>query len=137
MINLFNDVDIINFYMNKSLWKGCFGGMSVITHDFLTIVSKKYDIDKLLDVVLTRYNRSSFERVIGCILEKEHQSCIILNNASNKSIYAYISGGNISNKEYYSDTFFGDICSYVKWGIKFNEINDHLNLPIIKVWTGR
>ena len=34
MINQFNDPELLKFYENKSLWKGCFGGMSVITHDY-------------------------------------------------------------------------------------------------------
>jgi len=48
---------------------GCFGGMSIITHDYLKFIHKRYDISKLLNVVLNRYNRMSFERVIGCLLQ--------------------------------------------------------------------
>lgn len=28
MIKCFNDTELLNFYENKELWKGCFGGMS-------------------------------------------------------------------------------------------------------------
>jgi hypothetical protein len=67
MIKLFNDTELLNFYENKQLWKGCFGGMSIITHAYLTFINNKYDISKLLDYVLVRYNRCSFERVIACL----------------------------------------------------------------------
>ena len=40
MIKLFNDEKLLNFYNNKNLWKGCFGGMSIITHDYLTYINK-------------------------------------------------------------------------------------------------
>lgn len=108
MINLFNDTELLEFYNNKKLWKGCFGGMSIITHEYLTYINSKYDISKLLDYVLTRYNRCSFERVIACLLQKE----------------------------YPKQTLLGDIHAYCR-GIKFNDINNYNHLPLIKVWTGR
>ena len=68
------------FYENKHLWKGCFGCMSVITHDYLTFINSKYKISILLDYVLDRYNRCSFERVIACILQKEQVNASLLGN---------------------------------------------------------
>jgi hypothetical protein len=109
MIQLFNDKELLSFYENKKLWKGCFGGMSIITHDYLSLVNSKYNISKLLDVVLTRYNRCSFERVIACLLQI---------NQNNESL-------------------LGNIHCYCKWGISFEEKNYYNILPIIKVWTGR
>ena len=78
MIMLFNDVELLNFYKNKDLWKGCFGGMSIITHDYLMDVNNKYNISKLLDHVLTRFNRCSFERVIACLLQKNEKKETLL-----------------------------------------------------------
>ena len=69
MINLFNDKELLNFYENKTLWVGCFGGMSIIKHDYLKYINSKHDISKLLEYVLTRFNRCSFERVIACLLQ--------------------------------------------------------------------
>jgi hypothetical protein len=114
LINLFNDTDLLDFYQDKNLWKGCFGCMSVITHDYLTYINTKYDISKLLDHVLTRYNRCSLERVIGCLLQK--------NGAGER--------------------FLGDIHEYCRqanfeWGITFEEKDKYAHLPITKVWTGR
>ena len=109
MIKLFNDEELLQFYENKDLWKGCFGGMSIINHDFLTSINNKYDISKLLDCVLTRYNRCSFERVIACLLQ-------------------------INEKR---ETLFGNIFKYCKWELPFQEKDDTLHLPLTKIWTGR
>ena len=109
MINVFNDLELTEFYKNKNLWTGCFGCMSIITHDYLTYINNKYDISKLINYVLNRYNRCSFERVIACLLQKE---------------------GN-------RKTLLGDIHKYCKWGIHFNEIDKYKHLPLIKCWTGR
>ena len=38
MIDIFNDIELKNFYENKQLWKGCFGGMSIIKHDYLSYI---------------------------------------------------------------------------------------------------
>jgi hypothetical protein len=109
MINIFNDLQLKEFYENKNLWVGCFGCMSIITHDYLTHINNKYDISKLLDYVLNRYNRCSFERVIACLLQKE---------------------GN-------NETLLGNIHKYCNWGIHFSEIYKYENLPLVKCWTGR
>ncbi len=109
MINIFNDLELKEFYQNKDLWKGCFGGMSIITHDYLAYINSKYDIGKLLDLILTRYNRCSFERVIACLLQKEAKK----------------------------ETLLGNIHTYCDWGIPFQYIDNYMHLPIIKCWTGR
>jgi hypothetical protein len=80
MIQSLNNVELLAFYENKDLWKGCFGCMTVITHDFLTSINDKYDISKLLDCVLTRYNRSSFERVLACLLQKNGEKQTLFGN---------------------------------------------------------
>lgn len=111
MIKLFNNPELLAFYENKSLWNGCFGGMSIITYDFLKLVNNKYDLTKLLDCITTRYNRCSFERVIGCLL----------------------------NMEYKQDALFGNIHKYIdwRWGTSFDERHIFDHLVITKVWTGR
>ena len=109
MINLFNDKELLEFYENKSLWDGCFGGMTIISFEFLQFINSKYDISKLLDCVLSRYNRCSFERVLACLLQKEYKKSILL----------------------------GIIHDYSNVDIRFNEIDYWRHLPLIKVWTGR
>ena len=110
MINVFNDIDLLNFYNNKTLWTGCFGSMTIINYEFLCSINQKYDLSKLLEHVLTRYNRCSFERVFACILQKQ---------------------------EYKKNVLLGDILNYIPWGITYNQIENYRHLPIIKVWTGR
>ncbi len=109
MIDAFNDLELKEFYENKSLWKGCFGGMSIITHDYLSFINSKYDISKLLNYVLTRFNRMSFERVIACLLQ--------------------INGTKAS--------LLGNIHQYCRVGLTFNYKQQYSHLPVIKVWTGR
>jgi hypothetical protein len=109
MINILNNLELKQFYENKDLWTGCFGGMSIITHDYLVSINKKYDISKLLDCVLNRYNRCSFERIIACLLQ-------------------------INSK---NDTLLGDIHKYCKYGISFKDKDKYKHLPLIKVWTSR
>ena len=113
IINVFNDVELLNFHKNKALWKGCFGGMTIITHEFLSFVNKQYDISKLLNVIKTRYNRCSFERVISCLL----QSCLLQKNTN--------------------ETLLGDIHDYYNRSITFEEKDYFTHLPLTKVWTGR
>lgn len=109
MIKIFRDEELLHFYENKQLWKGCFGGMAIITHDYLTYVDSKYDISKLLDFVISRYNRSSFERVIACLLQKDMKN----------------------------ESLLGNIHKYCPWGINYYQGINYKHLPLIKVWTGR
>ena len=110
MIRLFNDVNLLTFYKNKSLWVGCFGGMTTITHDFLMHVNNKYDLGLLLNVVLTRYNRCSFERVLACLLQFEAPQM----------------------------SRFGNIHKYkLPWGTTYDNRHQYPDHPLLKVWTGR
>ena len=109
MIKLFNNQELLNFYNNKTLWVGCFGSMSIITHDYLTSINDKYKISLLLDKIVTRHNRCSFERVIAVLLQINSKQPILL----------------------------GNIHKYCPWGISYEDKEKHNNLPIIKVWTGR
>jgi hypothetical protein len=110
MIKLFNDENLLNFHENKNLWVGCFGGMTTITHDFLTQIDKKYNLSILLDAVLTRYDRCSFERVIACILQIEEPQT----------------------------TRFGNIHKYkLPWGTKYEDRDKYPEHPLLKIWTGR
>lgn len=109
MINIFNDIKLTNFYENKQLWNGCFGSMSIIRHDYLISINNKYNISKLLECVLNRYNRKSFERVIACLLQIDR----------------------------INETLFGNIFDYTPWGINFQDKDNYKYLPITKIWTGR
>jgi hypothetical protein len=107
MLRVFEDESLLDFYKDKTSWKGCFGGMSIISYDFLKSINDKYPLNKLLSYVKDRDSRMRFERVIACLMQKESPR----------------------------KTLFGNIRKYCKWGVSFNERN--INLPFIKVWTGR
>jgi hypothetical protein len=109
MINQFNDTTLSEFYNNKRLWKGCFGGMSIITHEYLISINNKYPIEKLLDYVLTRYNRCSFERVIAVLLQ--------------------VNG--------VTPSLLGNIHAYCNFGMTLEDIDKYRHLPLIKIWSGR
>jgi hypothetical protein len=109
IINIFNDPELKEFYENKNLWKGCFGGMSIITHKYLSYINNKYPICKLLDLILNRHNRCSFERVIACLLQKNEKHTTLL----------------------------GNIHAYCNWDIRFNDVDNYKHLPLVKCWTSR
>ena len=110
IIKLFNDENLLNFYQTPSLWMGCFGGMTTITHDFLVQVNNKYNLSLLLDVILTRRDRMCFERVLACLLQIEAPQT----------------------------TRFGDIHKYnLPWGTTYEDGHKYPEHPLLKVWTGR
>ena len=138
MIRMFKDKELMDLYMNKSLWKGCFGGMSIITHDFLSMVNQRYNLSILLDAVLTRYNRCSFERVFSCI-------CQVMNPRLNASLNARLPYAFSMNTRLHNYTtnakqelsLLGTIHKYIPWNTKISEKNKYAHLPLLKVWTGR
>ena len=109
MIHTFQDDRLTNFYENKAGWTGCFGCMAVIQYDYMRHMHKTYSIEKLLNCVKTRYNRSSFERVIACLMQLHVRN----------------------------EPLFGNIHKYCPWELRVDQIDDYSHLPIIKVWTGR
>lgn len=109
MIQQFEDPSLLEFYNNKSLWKGCFGCMSIITHNYLCEIDQKNKLSILLPHVLTRCNRCSFERVIACLLQKNGPK----------------------------STLLGNIHAYCPWGITFDAVHHYTYLSLVKVWTGR
>ena len=114
ILEVFRDAELTEYYTQKQRWKGCFGGMSIIAHDFLCHINEKYNLAHLLDVVVNRYNRSSFERVIACLLHK----CGPTETKTKKAL-------------------LGNIHKYCPWGITWQDKAKFARLPITKCWTGR
>ena len=120
--NLSHASEILGFHKDKNRWVGCFGGMSMISHGFISSIDKKYDLSKLLDTITNRYNRCSFERVIGCLMS-----------------YHYME----YKREYPMDwILFGDILKIGNWNYTYEQYladlqTNHINLSFVKVWTGR
>jgi hypothetical protein len=114
MINVLNNKEeLYDYYLNKSLWKGCFGTMTIINHDFLKILENKYNISNLVNYITCRQDRMALERVFGCLFAKENDK----NTPSMLSnIHKYCCVGQ-----------------YYQWYIE-NRIHDD---PIIKLWSNR
>jgi hypothetical protein len=141
IISLFEDDELTAFYNNKRLWKGCFGSMSIITHDYLTHINSKYDISKLLDCILTRYNRCSFERVIACMLH--HQYILLLKEteaATEATAEAATLPPLLTSQTLLTlppPSLHGDINIYAPRTVRIGDLPKYRHMPLIKVWTGR
>lgn len=111
--------DILNIYKNKKNKKGCFGVMSIINWELVKKIDEKYC---LFQTFLKKFNRRDHR----CALER---------------IYSLI----LYDIDYEPDSCFGDIHKYLskyklRWGYSYNSYNknkNNLNLPIVKVYTGR
>jgi hypothetical protein len=105
--------DIIERYQMQ-LYRGCFGLMSVIKWDFLSLLVEDGLLLALEQIKGRRDARSALERVLG--------------------IMAFRRDGSIRAR-------WGEIHSYMRWGTTFVEylsgsVNS-CNLDVVKVWTGR
>jgi len=110
-----NNSELLKFFDNIKMWKGCFGSMTIITREYLDKINNRYHLERLLPIIKCRTDRMFFEVVIACILQYRH----------------------------IQPSLFGDIKNFGKWNLTYNEIKKNIhnlskiNLPLIKVWTGR
>ena len=114
--SLKNNQGLLDFYNSKK-WHGCFGGMSIITYNYLNKIDQKHDLSRLIININNRHDRMCFERVISCLLH--------YNNNDSKL----------------KDSLLGNIYAYLKWGKNYNYYLKHqkgkTDKPFIKVWSGR
>jgi hypothetical protein len=106
--------------------------MSVIRHSYLSEINSIFKIEKLLAHVTCRISRCAFERVISFLL--------IYRNYGGGFYYKNYGGGFYYKNKNKHQSLFGDIEKYCRWGITYDEYMRYkgkINLPIIKVWTGR
>jgi hypothetical protein len=120
--NLNYTEEIIQIYNNwyNLDWKGCFGAMSIIKHEFLVLIAEKYNMFNLINVIKTRKYRCSFERIIAIIF--------YLEKCDNKSLF-----GNYLQLLEINETNCDNINNYLYC------FNNAKVLPqnIIKLFTGR
>jgi len=129
LIENLNENDLLlSFYNKKGKWKGCFGCMSVVSHDFLCILDKKYRIiSNLIDKIQCRNDRMSFERIFALVFIYENN----VNSSIFGDIHEYINNNNWGYKWKY--TYDNYILNK-----EMNISNDEITpLPIVKVWSGR
>ena len=107
----YDNENLLKFYHDQK-WYGCFGVMSIISFNFLTLLDKKYNFLNLVTLIKNRQDRMALERVFACIFIREND---------NRSI-------------------FGDIHKFHEWGYRYEEYSKNINRPstdIIKVFSGR
>ncbi len=128
---------MLEFHRCKDAWAGCFGAMSVVTLDYLKKVNQLFPLANLLDGIVGRFNRMSFERIIACLFQ-------YTDTLRGTSGFQHFNEENYSGNEdpdFIDDhtklSLFGNIFEYCKFGLGFAEAIQQTNLPIIKVWTGR
>jgi hypothetical protein len=118
LLNLNFPKELIYFFLvDKKSWCGCYGVQSIIHYDFLSLIVEKYNLFTLLDGVIDRHARCSLERVFAVVCTYE-------------------------KREIFRRSFLGDIISYTKWGYTYEQYiedkrNNNIQLPVVKVWTGR
>lgn len=102
-------------HSNQTLWSGCFGLQSIITLKFLELLESEYNIFNLVAIIDNRKERCNTERIFAVLCH------------------------NLNKKLIKSNSIFGNIHKYIKWGYSYDEyISDSNNTrKIIKIWTGR
>jgi len=58
---------LLELYLDKTLWKGCFESMSTISHDFLQKIHAKYNLYKISSFINDDRANCCFERVFAVI----------------------------------------------------------------------
>jgi hypothetical protein len=117
---LYEDEKIL-IWNNNNNWIGCFGCQCYISHQFLSTLNEKYNIFSLLHVVKNRSDRCCLERIFGLLFSLNCHELI------NNKIFSLL----------------GPILTYMKWEYSFDEYcrdilsNKKINVPLLKVWTGR
>ena len=124
ILNCLNEKDLIfTIFNNKNLWNGCFGVMSVINYDFLCKIEKRFNFFSIINAVLTREDRMMLERIFAIVFIV----CNMFLNKDNSSLFGEIYS--------YASIYGGVGTTYQSYKIK-KQAND-INIPIVKVWTGR
>lgn len=122
LIEKLNHSDSLKEYYIKKKWWGCFGAMSYINHDFITILQEKYNLFILLNYIDTREFRMAYERIIALLFTYENRDL----EDNNKCSFF----GLIHN---YPNTFNYDINKF-KDDLANNKLNHYY---ITKLWSGR
>jgi len=109
--------NMLDFYRNKSAWKGCFGAMTVMPYKTLKTLDEKYHMKNLTNLIKNRVLRQCFERILAGLITSEN----------------FVKPENCS--------LFGDIHHFKPdfdyTYEKYIKDKSTITLPIIKIWTGR
>jgi len=115
--------DLITFFKTYQ-WKGCYGVMSVMNHNYLVQLFDKYNLVELANHIKNRHDRISFEHIFGLICCYDNRNL----NENNISIY----GHNTNNAKTLSDHGEKSLKDHLK------DIDDsNFNIGILKLFFGR
>lgn len=117
---------LVSAFRDKQSWKGCWGVMSIIEHDFLKKIFEKYEMTRLLDGVQNREDRMAMERVFAIICIEEKPD-IMIGADDNHSIFGHC---DKRKNNRYSDTYTYD--EYVE-----DLENNNMTCDINKIFLGR
>lgn len=111
-----NSEPVLDFYRDKTKWKGCFGVMSVISYDVIKAINDKFDFFNLLKFIRCRTDRMCLERIFATLVSYETDTTVD------------------------RCSVFGDIHQFCRWGYEYDTYvkeKDKIDRSIVKVWTGR
>jgi len=121
ILSKFCNQDLIDYYRTKA-WKGCFGGMSIITLNTLEKIVEMFPnfFEILIQYITNRRDRMAFERIISIILP-------------------------ISTNKVILNTVFGNIHQWCRditdnkkhFFLNENDYKINKNYPVIKLWNNR
>ena len=112
---------VLDMYNLQNLWKGCFGVMSVINHDFLCKMNQVFNFINMIHCIKTRQNRMACERIFAVIFTLSNMFYDKKTTSIFGNIHLYCNG--FANETYQT---------YIQ-----KKNNNNIQIPIIKVWSGR
>ena len=113
-----------NILSNGNKWNGCFGVQCLIKHNFLLHIMDKYNLNNIIQVVTSRNDRCSLERIMGLIFTLESTN-LYENGSLLGCIHKYTRSKNYRFGYTYDE--------YYQTFIKKRKVIK----PVVKVWTGR
>lgn len=89
---------LLQFYLDKTNWYGCFGGMAVMNREWVKRLDTEYPLKNICAVVNNREMRMGWERIVSVFLEYE----------------LYRLGGEYTDTNH-NPNVFGEIFEYTAW----------------------
>jgi hypothetical protein len=111
-----NHVQVEATHHDSRQWVGCFGGMSVISHDYLRTKANAASLARVCDNAKTRNDRKELERIIGCVFFTQSKE-------ARRAIFGTI-GRSPDCWHLYPDMYKSNPARYA-------------HMPLVKIWYER
>lgn len=129
-----NHDSLLELHDQQEKWLGCFGVMTVMTHEFLSSLVDKHELFNLLDHIKCREDRKCLERVFAVIcngMEKKLRTQTSLFGNHFYYMISYMCKDDFNKA--FTQTVYYSFYDYMK--------DKHENLlhkfPVVKILTGR